>query len=253
MLSAILSKTDMLTQFSRTELLYGSEAMARIQRCRVAIFGVGGVGGYVAEALARTGIGMLDLIDKDTVSLTNLNRQIIALHSTIGKSKVDVMKARILDIHPQCLVRGYQTFFNEDTLQDFDFASYDYVVDAIDTVKSKILLAEHCTRLGIPIIASMGAGNKLDPTGFEIADLAKTSVDPLAKVLRKELGKRGIKHLTVVYSKEQPRTLDLDKVSHLLEEEDLKKRTVPASNAFVPSTVGLIIASKVINDLCQEN
>lgn len=243
----------MINQFSRTQLLYGEEALERFKSSRVAVFGIGGVGGYAAEALARTGIGTLDLIDKDTVSITNLNRQIIALHSTVGRSKVEVMKERIADINPDCNVNCYELFFNEDTLGEFDFQSYDYVIDAIDTVKSKILLAVYCTEHNIPLISSMGAGNKLDPSAFQVADLSKTSVDPLAKVMRKELGKRGIKHLTVVYSKEQPVKAELESVKHLLSEEDLNKRTLPASNAFVPSAAGLIIASKVINDLWQEN
>ena len=225
-------------QFERSELLFGSDAIERFKNSRVAVFGVGGVGGYVAEALARTGIGTLDLIDNDTVNITNINRQIVALHSTLGRNKTEVMKERIADINPDCKVNCYNIFLNEETLGSFPFDEYDYVVDAIDTVKSKILLAEHCTKLGIPFIASMGAGNKLDPCAFEIADLSKTSVDPLAKILRKELGKRGIKHINVVYSKEQPKPNDSG---------------VIGSNAFVPSAAGLIIASKVINDIWQEN
>ena len=239
----------MVGQFSRTELLYGSEAMAKLKQSRVAVFGIGGVGGYTAEALARSGVGTLDIVDADTVSLTNLNRQIIALHSTLGKSKVEVMQARIKDINPDCTVHTYPLYFSAETAERFSFEAYDYVVDAIDSVTSKLLLAELCTHKDVHIISSMGAGNKTDPTAFELADISKTSYDPLAKVMRKELGKRGIKHLTVVYSKEQAVKINPDSVRHLLSEEDLQKRTLPASNAFVPSAAGLIIASKVVNDI----
>lgn len=241
----------MQNQFARTQLMFGSCAMDKLKNSRVAVFGVGGVGGYTVEALVRSGIGTLDLIDNDTVSVTNLNRQIIALHSTIGQSKVEVMKNRILDINPDCNVYVYNMFFDETTVDNFDFSKYDYVVDAIDSVKSKILLAKICYEKNIKIISSMGAGNKLDPTKFEISDLYKTSYDPLAKVMRRELKKIGVKRLTVVYSKEEPVKIDADKVADLLDEEDLKKRTVPASNAFVPSAAGLVIASKVIKDLVE--
>jgi len=247
----------MLHQFSRTELLFGSEGMRRLAAARVAVFGIGGVGGYVAEALARSGVGTLDLIDNDTVALTNLNRQIIALHSTVGQSKVAVMKARIADINPDCTVNTFPLFFGEETRAQFDFTQYDYVADAIDSVKSKLLLAECCTACGTPLIASMGTGNKLDPTKFEITDIAKTAYDPLAKVMRYELKKRGIRHLTVLCSTEQPVKIDREQVRHLLSEEDLQKRTIPASNAFVPPAAGLMIASKIINDIvgnvCPEN
>lgn len=235
--------------FSRFELLYGTEALEKLKSARVAVFGVGGVGGYTVEALVRCGIGAMDIIDNDTVSLTNLNRQIIALHSTVGQSKVAVMEKRIKDINPDCRVRTFPLFFSEETREQFNFSDYDYVVDAIDSVKAKLLLAEICTNAGVPIIASMGAGNKLDPTRFEIADISKTSYDPLAKVMRTELKKRGIYHLTVVYSKEPPQKPDRERAERLLDVEDLKKRTLPASNAFVPSAAGLIIASKVVNDL----
>ncbi len=241
----------MVNQFSRTELLYGSEAMEKLKRARVAVFGIGGVGGYTVEALVRSGIGTVDIVDNDTVSLTNLNRQIIALHSTVGQSKVAVMKRRIADINPDCTVNTYELFFSEDTQAQFDFSQFDYVVDAIDSVKSKLLLAEICSAQGVPLIASMGTGNKCDPTQFEIADIAKTSYDPLARVMRRELAKRGIKHLTVVYSKEKPVITNKVKVAQLLEEEGGGKRTLPASNAFVPSAAGLIIASKVINDITK--
>lgn len=243
----------MLNEFSRTELLYGTEAINCLKNSRVAVFGVGGVGGYAAEALARSGIGEIDLIDNDFVSVTNINRQIIALHSTVGKSKVSVMKERIADINPSCKVNTFKMFFNEENAGQLEFEKYSYVIDAIDSVKSKLLLAEICFNKGVKIISSMGAGNKLNPTKFEICDISKTSYDPLARVMRKELGKRGIKHLTVVYSKEQSVKIDRESVTNLLSDEDIKKRTLPASNAFVPSAAGLIAASKVINDLCKIN
>ena len=238
-----------MDQFSRFELLVGGEALHRLKNSRVAVFGIGGVGGYAAEALVRCGIGTIDIIDKDTVSITNLNRQIIALHSTVGKSKVEVMKARLLDINPDCKVNTYELFFGADTEGEFDFAQYDYVVDAVDTVAAKLRLAEICTSNGVPIISSMGTGNKLDPSKLEITDISKTSYDGLARVMRKELGKRGIKHLTVVYSPEQPVKPDSTDVERLLDAEDLQKRTVPASSAFVPPCAGLLLASKVVRDL----
>ena len=238
-----------MNQFSRFELLVGGDALQRLKNSRVAVFGIGGVGGYAVEALARCGVGTLDIIDKDKVSLTNLNRQIIALHSTVGKSKVEVMKSRVHDINPDCRVNTYELFFNAETEGEFDFSSYDYVVDAVDTVAAKIRLAEICKEAGVPIISSMGTGNKLDPTKLEITDISKTSYDGLARVMRKELGKRGIKHLTVVYSPEQPVKPDIENVRELLDEEDLQKRTVPASSAFVPPCAGLLLASKVARDL----
>lgn len=238
-----------MNQFSRFELLTGAESLSKIQNSRVAVFGIGGVGGYAVEALVRCGVGTLDIIDNDTVSLTNLNRQLIALHSTIGKSKVEVMKERILDINPDCTVNAYELFFGEDTEDKFDFSQYDYVVDAIDTVTAKIRLIERCVECGTPIISSMGTGNKLDPSRLEVCDLAKTQNDGLARVMRKELSKRGIKHLTVVYSNETAVKVDMEKISDLLSEEDLQKRTVPASTAFVPPSAGLLLASKVVCDL----
>ena len=234
----------MTNQFSRTELLYGSEAMEKLKSSRVAVFGLGGVGGHAVEALARSGIGALDIIDNDVVSLSNLNRQLFALHSTLGMQKTDAAAQRIADINPDCRVEKHCVFVNAETAGEFDFSSYDYVVDAIDSIKSKILIAELCNEANTPIISSMGAGNKLHPELFELADLSKTSYDPIAKIMRRELGKKGIRHLNVVYSKEQP-----VKVSTHGEGED--KKLVPASNAFVPSAAGLIIASKVINDLVK--
>lgn len=233
------------SQFERTALLLGPEAIEKLSTCRVAIFGVGGVGGFVTEALARSGVGTLDIIDNDTVCESNINRQIIATHSTIGKYKVDVMKERILDINPKATVNAYQSFFTPETAGEFDFSNYDYVVDAIDTVTGKIELVMQCNKTNTPIMCSMGAGNKLDPTRFEVTDIYKTSVCPLAKVMRKELKTRGIKKCKVVYSKELPlKPLELDIPSS-------GKRQTPGSIAFVPSVAGLIIAGEVIKDLMK--
>lgn len=236
----------MLNQFSRTALLIGEESIEKLKKMRVAVFGVGGVGGFVVEALARAGVGNLDLVDNDRVSLTNLNRQIIALHSTIGKSKVQVAKARAMDINPEINVKVYETFYLPETADQFDFTQYDYVVDAIDTVSGKLMLVEQAHRVKTPIISAMGAGNKLDATAFEVADISKTSVCPLAKVMRRELKKRGIYHLKVVYSKEQPLTPEQSE-----ETKGSTKRPVPGSISFVPSVVGLILAGEVIKDLTE--
>ena len=231
--------------FKRTELLLGENAVEKLKKCRVAVFGVGGVGGYTTEALARSGIGKIDIIDNDTVSESNINRQIIALHSTVGKYKVDVMKERILDINPDAQVNAFRTFFMPETESEFDFTEYDYIVDAIDTVTGKIALAVKAQAAGTPIISSMGAGNKLDPTAFEVADIYKTSVCPLAKVMRRELKQRGIKKLKVVYSKEVPLS------PAACEENEPHRRQTPGSTAFVPSVAGLIIAGEVIKDLIK--
>lgn len=231
----------MRNQFERTERLIGSAAMQRLLHAHVAIFGIGGVGGYAAEALARSGVGILDLIDHDKVNLSNLNRQIFALHSTIGKYKVDVAKERILDIHPQAVVNVHRTFYMPDTAEQFDFSKYDYVVDAIDTVTGKIALIQQAQAAGTPIISSMGAGNKMDPSGFLAADLYETSICPLAKVMRRELKKRGVRQLKVVYSKEKP----------IRPDSDLENTTI-GSNAFVPSAAGLILAGEVVKDLCRD-
>ena len=228
--------------FSRTELIYGKEAMERIASCHIAVFGIGGVGGYVVEALARTGVGALDLIDSDKVATSNLNRQIIATRSTIGRFKVDVAAERIADINPDCKVKTFKTFYLPETADLFDFSEYDYVVDAIDTVTGKLTLIENAKAAGVPIISSMGAGNKVNPVAFEVADIYKTSVCPLAKVMRHECKKRGIKSLKVVYSKEEPRT-----PLELIQEGS--RRSIPGSTAFVPSVAGLIIAGEIINDL----
>lgn len=236
----------MVNQFSRTELLLGKEAIKKLAASRVAVFGVGGVGGYVAEALARSGVGTIDLIDSDQVSLTNLNRQIIALHSTVGRYKTEVMKERILDINPEAVVYTHNCFFLPETKGEFDFSEYSYVVDAVDTVTAKIELVMEAQKAGTPIISSMGAGNKLDPAAFEVADIYKTSVCPLAKVMRRELKKRGVKKLKVVYSKEIPLT-----PMEAVEEEMGNKRALPGSAAFVPSVAGLILAGEVIKDLVK--
>ena len=248
----------MLNQFSRTELLLGKEAMDKLSKSRVAVFGVGGVGGFTVEALARSGVGTIDLIDDDKVCLTNLNRQIIATRSTIGKYKVDVAKERILDINPNAVVHTYKMFYMPDTADQFDFTAFDYVVDAIDTVTGKIELVMQANKAKTPIISSMGAGNKLNPAMFEVADIYKTSVCPLARVMRTELKKRKIPSLKVVYSKEQPITPVDDmaingKTNCVCPPGTARKctqrRAVPGSTAFVPSVAGLIIAGEIIKDL----
>lgn len=240
-----------MNEFSRTELLIGQAALEKLQNSRVAIFGVGGVGGYVCEALVRSGVGHFDLIDNDTVSLTNINRQIIALHSTIGKLKVDVMKERMLDINPDVDVLVHPCFYLPETADQFDFSNYDYVVDAIDTVTGKIEIIVQADAHQVPVISSMGAGNKLNPAMMEVSDIYKTSVCPLARVMRRELKKRHIKHCKVVYSKEkaiQPSQASLEKYV-TDSEENFTKKSIPGSTAFVPSVAGLILASEVIKDL----
>ncbi len=260
----------METQFARTELLLGKENMEKLAHARVCIFGIGGVGGYVAEALARSGVGHLALVDNDVVALSNLNRQIIATHATLGRFKVDVMQERILSINPDAEVLTHKCFYLPETQAQFDFTKFDYVVDAIDTVAGKISLVVQAEASGTPIISSMGAGNKLDPAAFRVADIYETSVCPLAKVMRKELKKRGVKKLKVVYSKELPALLsnenaetdtDLLQTSEIensvtaFSENDEEKlstffrRSIPGSVAFVPSVVGLIIAGEVVKDL----
>lgn len=226
----------------RTEILFGTENLEKLKAARVAVFGIGGVGGYTVEALARSGIGTLDLIDKDTVSISNINRQIYATHQTVGKYKVEVAKERILSINPEAVVNTYPVFYLPETAGNFDFAVYDYIVDAIDTVTGKIELVMQAQKANTPIISSMGAGNKIEPAAFEVADIYDTSVCPLAKVMRRELKKRGIKKLKVVYSKEKP-------VAPKIEIEEKSRRQVPGSNAFVPSVAGLIMAGEIIKDL----
>lgn len=235
----------MAEQFSRTQLLFGKDNMEKLKNSRVAIFGIGGVGGHAVEALARSGVGTLDLIDNDKVCISNINRQMVATFSTIGRYKVDVAKEKILDVNPEAVVNTYKTFYMPETKDQFDFNNYDYVVDAIDTVTGKIQLVMQAKEAGVPIISSMGAGNKINPAQFEVADIYKTSVCPLAKVMRRELKKRGVKNLKVVYSKEEP----ISPVEISDELKDSPRRAIPGSNAFVPSTVGLIIASEVIKDL----
>ena len=237
----------MREEFSRTALLLGADAMERLQKARVAVFGVGGVGGYTVEALARSGIGALDLIDSDTVSLSNINRQILATHSTVGMLKVEAAKQRILDINPDAVVRTYPIFYTPETAEQFDFTMYDYIIDAIDTVTGKLALVERATQAGTPIICCMGAGNKLDAAAFEVSDLSKTTMCPLARVMRKELGKRGIKHLKVVYSREEA----LTPVGAEEEAKAIGKRQIPGSVAFVPGAAGLILAGEVIKDIAR--
>lgn len=232
--------------YSRTAMLLGEEAINKLMGSWVAVFGIGGVGGYVAEALVRAGVGAIDLIDNDEVCESNLNRQIIATQSTLGMPKTEAMEARIRDINPKCKVNKYQCFYLPETAGQFDFTQYSYVVDAIDTVTGKIQLVMQAKEAGVPIISSMGTGNKLNPTELEVADIYKTSVCPLAKVMRRELKKRGIENLKVVYSKEEPRT---PIAKHQEENINQVRRATPGSVSFVPSVAGLIIASEVIKDL----
>ena len=248
----------MLNQFSRTQLLFGEEAMERLYGARVAVFGVGGVGGYTVEALARSGVGTLDLVDDDRVCLTNLNRQILATRKTVGQYKVDVARERVLDINPNARVFTYKTFYGPETAGQFDFTQYDYVVDAIDTVTGKLALVEQAWAAGVPIISCMGAGNKLDPAAFEVADIYQTSVCPLARVMRRELKRRGVQKLKVVYSKEPPLTpiedLSISCRAHCVcppgtARNCAQRRQVPGSNAFVPAAAGLVLAGEVVRDL----
>lgn len=251
----------MLNQFSRTELLLGKEAMNKLENSRVAVFGIGGVGGYVCEALVRSGVGSFDLIDDDKVCLTNLNRQIIATRRTVGQYKTEVMRDRILEINPKAEVRIHNCFYLPENADDFDFSEYDYVVDAVDTVTAKIELIMRAKESGTPIISSMGAGNKLDASAFRVADIYKTKVCPLAKVMRRELKKRGVKKLKVVYSEEQPirpiEDMAISCRSHCIcppgaKHKCTERRDIPGSVAFVPSVVGLIIAGEVVKDLTAE-
>lgn len=248
----------MLNQFSRTQLLLGPEGMEKLASSRVAVFGIGGVGGYAVEALARSGVGALDLIDDDRVCLTNINRQILATRSTVGKYKVEVAKERVHDINPDCKVEIYKTFYLPDTADQFDFTNYDYVIDAIDTVTGKLEIIENAKKAKVPVISSMGAGNKLNAWAFEVADIYDTSICPLAKVMRRECRKRGIESLKVVYSREEPiRPLEDMSIScrqHCIcppgtARKCTQRRDIPGSVAFVPSVVGLIVAGEVINDL----
>ena len=248
----------MLNQFSRTELVLGRDAMERLRNARVAVFGIGGVGGYTVEALARSGVGALDLIDDDRICLTNINRQILAVRSTVGKYTVDAAEERIRDINPACTVRTYKTFFMPDTKEQFDFSEYDYVVDAIDTVTGKKEIILCAKEAGVPVISSMGAGNKVDPTAFRVADIYETSVCPLARVMRNICRKNGIEHLKVVYSEEKPirpvEDMAISCRAHCIcppgtARKCTERRDIPGSTAFVPSVVGLIIAGEIIKDL----
>ena len=235
-------------ELSRMRLLYGKEALMKLSSSRVAVFGIGGVGGYIAEALARSGIGDIDLIDNDRVAGSNLNRQIIALHSTVGQYKTETAKARILDIAPSCSVRTYTTFFLPETQDQFDFTQYDYVADAIDTVTGKLAIIENARKAGVPVISAMGTGNKIHPALFEVADIYETSVCPLAKVMRHECRKRGITSLKVVYSKEKPVKPFPDEAG-MTDTGNPGRRSVPGSTAFCPSVAGFIMAAEIINDL----
>lgn len=251
----------MLNQFSRTELLIGKESVEHLKNTRVAVFGIGGVGGYAVEALVRSGVGRFDLIDDDKVCLTNLNRQIIATRKTIGKYKTDIMKERVLEINPEAEVMVHKCFFLPETKDQFDFTEYDYVIDAVDTVTAKIAIIEQAKEAGVPVISCMGAGNKLDPARFEVADITETSICPLAKVMRKELKKRNITNVKVVYSKEKPITPLEDMASscktHCVcppgaQHKCTQRRAIPGSVAFVPSVAGLILAGEVIKDMIAD-
>lgn len=254
--------TNMLNEFSRAQLLLGKEAMEALFASRVAIFGIGGVGSFAAEAIARAGVGAIDVFDDDKVCLTNINRQLIALHSTLGKQKVDVMRERILDINPRCAATAHACFYNADTADSVDLSVYDYIIDAIDTVSCKLLLIERATAAGVPIISCMGAGNKLDPTRLEVADIYKTSVCPLARVMRKELKSRGIPRLKVVYSREEAIRPEEDmsiscKTGCVCPPETTQKctarRAVPGSVSFVPPVAGYILAGEVVKDIIAKS
>ncbi len=234
----------MKEQFKRTELIFSKENMEKLYNSKVIVFGVGGVGGHLTEALARSGVGHITIVDFDDVEITNINRQLVALHSTIGKSKVEALKARLLDINPDIEVEAIKTFYLPENEDEFDLSKYDYVIDAVDNMSAKISLVLRANSQNVPIISAMGAGNKIDPTKLEVSDIYKTSVDPLAKILRHELKKRGITHLKVVYSKEEPIKVN---------EYDEKKRAITGSTSFVPPAMGLVIASEVIKDLLNRN
>lgn len=245
----------MREQFIRTQLILGEGGIERLANSRVAVFGLGGVGSFCAEALARAGVGALDLIDNDVITVSNINRQLYALHSTVGKAKTAVAAARIADINPACKVRVHNIFYLPETADMFDFNAYDYIVDAVDTVSAKLTLAENAYRAGTPVISCMGTGNKLNPTAFLVADIFKTDTDPLARVMRKELKKRGVPALKVVYSPEKAHRGDADLLAHLMQTElgaDSSRRDIPGSISFVPSVAGLTIAGEVIKDLCGD-
>ena len=234
-------------QFTRTALLLGEEAIVKLSRSRVAVFGIGGVGGYAVEALARSGVGAFELIDRDVVSESNLNRQIIATHKTIGRGKTEVMEERIHDINPDAQVTQHRCFYLPETADQFDFSQYDYIIDAVDTITAKIEIILRAQQAGVPVISSMGAGNKLDPSKFEVADIYKTSVDPLARVMRRELKKRGVRKLKVVYSKEEP----IRPLGRIEADPEAGRKDVPGSAVFTPAAAGLLIASEVVKDLIR--
>ncbi len=242
----------MREELVRTQLLLGSSAIEMLAKAHVCVFGVGGVGGYVVEALARSGVGTIDIVDNDEVAMSNINRQIIALHSTVGRDKVEVVRERILDINPEAKVNVHKCFYLPENSSEFDFSSFDYVVDAIDTVTAKIDIILKCNECGTKVISSMGTGNKLDPTKVTVTDIYKTEVDPLAKVMRRELKKRGIRKLKVVYSPEEPVKPDEALIAKELEDSGSVKRTIPGSSAFVPPVAGLVIAREVVMDLINE-
>ena len=236
-------------QFSRTGLLLGEDALLRLQQSRVAVFGIGGVGGYTVEALARAGVGTIDVIDSDTISISNLNRQLLATYDTVGMLKVEAAKTRILSINPRAVVHAHPIFYTPETADQLDFTQYNYIVDAIDTVTGKLCIIQRALEAGVKVISCMGTGNKLDPTALQVADISKTTICPLARIMRKELRKRGINHLKVVYSTEEA----LTPVGAEEEAAALGKRTIPGSTAFVPGTAGLILAGEVIKDLSIRN
>lgn len=239
-----------MEEFVRTEAVLGTKAMQRLAKARVAVFGIGGVGGHATDALARSGIGALDLFDDDTVSLSNINRQLVATHATLGRQKTDIMKEHILDINPTCLVTTHQMFYLPQTADSIDLSVYDYIIDAVDTVSAKLELVSRAAQANIPVISAMGAGNKLDPTRFEVTDISKTTMDPLARVMRKELKKRGIYRLKVVYSKEEPVVLNQTVTNETVAgRPGSPKKQAPGSLAFVPSVMGLILAGEVVKDL----
>ena len=240
-----------MNPFSRTQFLLGSNAMEKLKNARVAVFGLGGVGGYVVEALARSGVGALDLVDHDTISLTNINRQILATVDTVGMPKAEAAALRVKAINPDCNVRAVQTFYLPETADQFDFTKYDYIVDAIDTVTGKLMLVQAAKDAGTPIISSMGTGNKLDPTAFRVADIHETSVCPLARIIRKECRKRGIEKLKVVYSTEDPIKLELAPDDPAWAELPEGRNALPGSICFVPAAAGMVIAGEVIKDLIK--
>lgn len=236
----------MIDQFTRTTLVLGQKAVEKLRTSHVAVFGIGGVGGHAVEALVRSGVGKIDIVDNDKVSLTNINRQLFALHSTIGKDKVEVARERLLDINPECIINAYRTFYLPENASAFDFSQYDYIIDAVDTVTAKLNLIAKANKVGTPIISAMGCGNKVDPSKLSITDIYKTKIDPLSRIMRQECRKRGIRHLKVVFSTEEPIRNPL---ANIEEEKNPGRRDIPGSTAFVPSVAGLLMAGEVIRDI----